>query len=130
MTLHTDEFRLHRSLKKVIRRFREEPDSEIKVDSNFSAVLDACSNTYRHGQSGTWILPEMKTAYLELHQKGYAHSVETWKDGKLDRWSLLRIGGARCFWRIHVCQSEHGCIQNSARSFGRNDLSLKVSEVD
>lgn len=89
MTLHTGEFRLHKSLKKVIRRFRETPDSEIKVDSNFSAVLDACSNTYRHGQSGTWILPEMKTAYLELHQKGYAHSVETWKDGNL-------IGGLYC----------------------------------
>lgn len=82
MTLHTDELRLHRSLRKAIRKFRETPGTEIRIDHDFHAVLDACSNS-RRGQTGTWILPEIKSAYSELHTQGHAHSVETWQDGIL-----------------------------------------------
>jgi leucyl/phenylalanyl-tRNA--protein transferase len=37
----------------------------------------------REGQRGTWITPEMQAAYTHLHGLGYAHSVETWFEGKL-----------------------------------------------
>lgn len=83
MTLHTREFRLHRSLRKVINKFRNTPGAEIRVDHDFAAILDACSDAKRMGQSGTWITTEMKEAYKELHRRGYAHSVETWQDGAL-----------------------------------------------
>ena len=83
MTLHTREFRLHRSLKKTIRQFRSTPDAEVRINADFSAVLEACSQSNRPGQTGTWIVPEMQAAYLELHRSGYAHSVETWQGGEL-----------------------------------------------
>lgn len=89
MTLQTREFRLHRSLKKAIRSFNETPSSEIRVDSAFERVIDACSRTPRAGQSGTWILPDMQLAYRRLHDAGYAHSVETWQNGEL-------VGGLYC----------------------------------
>jgi leucyl/phenylalanyl-tRNA--protein transferase len=89
MVLHVPEFRLHRSLKKSIRKFRERAGSEIRIDYDFQAVLDECSHSHRPGQSGTWIVPEMKAAYLALHRRGHAHSIETWQDGKL-------IGGLYC----------------------------------
>jgi leucyl/phenylalanyl-tRNA--protein transferase len=38
---------------------------------------------YRPGQGGTWISEEMKTAYINLHQLGYAHSAEAWQGGEL-----------------------------------------------
>ncbi|SFE32777.1 leucyl/phenylalanyl-tRNA--protein transferase [Paracidovorax wautersii] len=83
MVLHVAEFRLHRSLRKTLQRFRTTPVHEVCVDRDFSAVIHACALTPRDGQSGTWILPEMVRAYEALHEAGHAHSVETWMDGRL-----------------------------------------------
>jgi leucyl/phenylalanyl-tRNA--protein transferase len=78
MVLHTDEFRLSRSLGKSLRNRRY----EVRIDSAFEAVLDGCAGPRRH-QPGTWLVPEMRAAYTRLHQLGYAHSFETWLDGQL-----------------------------------------------
>jgi leucyl/phenylalanyl-tRNA---protein transferase len=89
MVLPVAEFKLHRSLRKTLSAFLQTPGCEVRIDSNFPAVIAACANTPRDGQAGTWILPEMQTAYIALHEAGFAHSVETWKNGEL-------IGGLYC----------------------------------
>lgn len=53
------------------------------MDNDFSRVIDLCAGISRNGDHGTWILPEMITAYTQLHQSGYAHSVEVWHKGML-----------------------------------------------
>lgn len=53
------------------------------MDTAFEEVIHACSAVERKGQEGTWITPEMEQAYIDLHHKGYAHSVETFHKGKL-----------------------------------------------
>jgi leucyl/phenylalanyl-tRNA---protein transferase len=83
MVLPVDQFRLSHSLRKTLRRFLRTPGCELRFDSNFDAVIDACAQTPRNGQAGTWIVPEMIEAYREWHRKGAAHSVETWIDGQL-----------------------------------------------
>jgi leucyl/phenylalanyl-tRNA--protein transferase len=83
MVLYTHAFRLHRSLKKTIRRLLSEKRLEIHFDTHFDRVIQACAHTPREGQHGTWILPAMTQAYLQLHRAGVAHSVETWIDGEL-----------------------------------------------
>lgn len=83
MTLHTREFRLHRSLRKTLQYFRLSNNCGIRFDHAFEAVIGACSQAARAGQSGTWIVPEMIKAYGELHRAGHAHSIETWIDGEL-----------------------------------------------
>ena len=83
MVLQVDAFRLHRSLRKVIERFRISPACEIRFDTAFDDVMAACAASPRPGQDGTWIGPEMRRAYGELHRAGYAHSVETWVAGEL-----------------------------------------------
>ena len=83
MTLQTSHFKLHRSLKKTLRRFVVEPGCSLRLDTAFERVIQACADTPREGQPGTWIVPEMIAAYSELHRAGHAHSVETWVDGKL-----------------------------------------------
>ena len=61
--------RVSRSLRRSIRRF------EIRVDTAFDEVLDACADPSRpHG----WISAEVRTAYRRLHEMGWAHSVEAW----------------------------------------------------
>ncbi len=68
-----------RSLRKVVRR----GEFELRFDTAFAAVIAACATTPRRGETGTWIVPEMIEAYTRLHEAGYAHSVETYKEGVL-----------------------------------------------
>jgi leucyl/phenylalanyl-tRNA--protein transferase len=83
MVLDVSHFKLHRSLKKTIQRFRSDPHCEIRFDSAFQTVIENCAHAERNGQGGTWIVPEMIAAYQALHLAGHAHSVETWVDGEL-----------------------------------------------
>jgi len=78
MVLFTDEFTMSRSL---VRRVRERR-YEIRIDTAFSEVMQGCAAP-RGGQRGTWITAAMIDAYAELHRRGYAHSVESWRDGEL-----------------------------------------------
>ena len=83
MVLRVADFRLHRSLRRTLQHFRADPRCEVRVDGDFRAVIRACAETPRAGQSGTWIVPPMVAAYEALHEAGLAHSVETWVDGRL-----------------------------------------------
>ena len=59
---------------------RSARDFEIRVDSAFEEVLDACADPRR--DSG-WIDADIRAAYLGLHELGWVHSVEAWRDGRL-----------------------------------------------
>lgn len=83
MVLPVSEFRLHRSLKKTLRRFLATPGCELRFDSAFEQVIAACAQTPRDGQHGTWIVPALQRAYTDWHRAGAVHSVETWVDGRL-----------------------------------------------
>ena len=89
MVLLTEQFKLHRSLRKTLVKFIANPNCEIKIDGNFGAVIRHCAQTSRKGQPGTWIVDEMIVAYEALHAAGFAHSVETWMNGEL-------VGGLYC----------------------------------
>lgn len=89
MVLQTKNFKLHRSLRKTLQRFITNPDCHIRMDSAFPQVIRHCAQTPREGQSGTWIVEEMIEAYIALHEAGFAHSIETWVNGRL-------VGGLYC----------------------------------
>ncbi len=74
--LPLDALRVSRSLRKATARF------EIRMDTAFGEVIGACADQRR--PSG-WISPAIRSAYLELHRLGWAHSVEAWSraDGAL-----------------------------------------------
>lgn len=78
MVLIPGELKISRSLGKRLHKH----DYEIRVDSAFSEVMRACAAP-RASQGGTWITRDMLHAYTQLHQRGLAHSVETWIDGEL-----------------------------------------------
>ncbi len=79
MVLFPAEFRISRSLRRRLR----EPHFRTTFDTAFPAVIGACAEIARAGQSGTWITREMQRAYCRLHELGFAHSVETWIDDTL-----------------------------------------------
>jgi leucyl/phenylalanyl-tRNA--protein transferase len=74
--LPLDGVTVSRSLRKACRRF------EIRVDSDFEAVIDGCADPSR---TGRWITPAVRAAYVALHRMGWVHSVEAWslEDGTL-----------------------------------------------
>jgi leucyl/phenylalanyl-tRNA--protein transferase len=55
---------------------------ELRLDTAFRRVLAGCAGP-RRDAGGTWLGADMRRAYAALHRAGYAHSVETWKDGEL-----------------------------------------------
>ncbi len=89
MVLQTQRFKLHRSLRKTLQHFLANTACEVRFDTAFADVINACASKPRDGQPGTWILPEMIAAYCALHAAGHAHSVETWVDDEL-------VGGLYC----------------------------------
>lgn len=77
--------RISGSLRKSLRRF------EIRVDTVFADVVAACADPSRDGR---WITAEIVGAYTRLHELGWAHSVEAWRDGELQGGLYgLAIGG-------------------------------------
>ena len=81
--LKTQDFKLHRSLRKSLKNFLLDARCEIKFDSSFRQVIENCAYKSRLGQPGTWIVADMIDAYCELHKAGHAHSIETWINGEL-----------------------------------------------
>jgi len=75
--LPLESFHVPKTLAQLLRNGR---GFEVKFNHDFRAVMQACSEART---DGTWINDKLITAYCELHQLGFAHSVETWWDGEL-----------------------------------------------
>ncbi len=145
MVLPVAEFKLSPSLRKTLRRFVRTPGCEVRIDSAFRRVIEACAGTPREGQDGTWIVPAMLEAYVAWHHRGRVHSFETWIDGELAG-GLYGVGLGRMFYgesmfahrtdasKIALCAlvcfaRRHGitlidCQQNTAHlaSFGAREI--------
>lgn len=79
LLLFPEEFKASKSLQRTVRQKK----FKVTGDIAFDQVIRHCAETPRKGQKGTWITEEMITAYNNLHKAGYAHSFETWQQGKL-----------------------------------------------
>lgn len=79
MILFPNNFKVSKSFQKVISGNK----FSVTFNQNFEQVISYCANIPRKRQAGTWITPEMQTAYLNLHRAGYAFSIEVWSHNKL-----------------------------------------------
>ncbi len=82
MVLFTDEFRVTRSLRKKLRAAARGDALRLTCDAAFERVMRACAAP-REGQDGTWITEAMVGAYVALHRRDLAHSIEVWRGGEL-----------------------------------------------
>ena len=83
MVLQTHDFRFRRSLQQSLKRWSMNPEFELCFDRDFAQVIRRCATSPRAGQKGTWIVPQMVTAYEDLHRLGLAHSCELRIRGEL-----------------------------------------------
>jgi leucyl/phenylalanyl-tRNA---protein transferase len=76
--LFPNEFRVSRSLQKTLRNrgYRS------RIDHDFRGVIEGCAAP-RAASAGTWITSDMQKAYADLHARGFAHSIETYRGAEL-----------------------------------------------
>jgi len=79
LVLYPDEIRISRSLQKTIKKGL----FNITMDQAFDQVINQCARVPRKIGESTWIVPDMIKAYGQLHESGYAHSVEAWQNDTL-----------------------------------------------
>ena len=79
LVLEPKKIRISKRLAREIRK----NTFKITMDQAFSEVITECADIRVEQDEGTWITNEMKSAYVRLHELGYAHSVECWQEGKL-----------------------------------------------
>jgi len=103
---------------KSMRKSFARNDFTFTSDQAFEQVIAECSRVPRKDQDGTWIVPDMIRAYSELHQAGFAHSIEVWQKNVLvgGLYGVLigkvfcgesmfsRISNASKAALIHLCQ--------------------------
>jgi leucyl/phenylalanyl-tRNA--protein transferase len=79
MVLRPADLRISRSLRKAIRK----RPYDLRLDTDFEAVIRACKDAPRPDQDGTWITEDMCRAYCDLHRLGLAHCAEAWDGDRL-----------------------------------------------
>jgi len=79
LVLFPSELKVPKSLDRVMKKGL----LRVTTDNAFGRVIQECAAVRRERGEGTWILPEMVDAYCRLHELGYAHSLEAWREGKL-----------------------------------------------
>ena len=93
MILDPKKFKLKKSLQKVIQKARY----EIRIDTAFREVISNCSGVKRKHEDETWITQSMIEAYVDLHNKGFAHSFESYFEGELVG-GLYGVSLGNCFF--------------------------------
>ncbi len=118
--LFPDELRVSKSM----RPYFNQKKFEVTIDTDFTAVIEACAQAYRAGQGGgTWITEGMKTGYIELHKRGFAHSIEVRKDGELVG-GLYGIAIGKCFYG----ESMFSHVSNASK-FGFITICRRLEEL-
>ena len=79
LVLYPDELKVSKSLTRTIKKetFR------VTVDDAFEQVIKECARVRQENMEGTWIVDDMVKAYCQLHESGFAHSVEAWEGNRL-----------------------------------------------
>lgn len=91
--LFPDQLKVSKSMQQLLKK----EAFTFTINKDFESVINNCKTVSRREQVGTWITPEVKQAYIQLHKAGYAHSAEAWLDGELVGGLYgIRLGNVFC----------------------------------
>jgi len=120
MVLFPSKLKVSKSMQKVIdkKQFR------LTKNSCFERVVNLCAKQKRKDQEGTWITPNMKSAYQELFVKGFARSYEVWEGDDL-------VGGLYGIDLGHIfCGESMFSLVSNASKFAFIELVRELEEKD
>jgi leucyl/phenylalanyl-tRNA--protein transferase len=93
LVLYPHEIRISKTLKRIIKKDM----FSVTMDLAFNEVINQCAQVRLQKNQGTWIVKEMIDAYCNLHESGFAHSVEVWLHGDLVG-GLYGVSLGMCFF--------------------------------
>jgi leucyl/phenylalanyl-tRNA--protein transferase len=125
MLLFPSEFHRSRSLAKRERH----GGFDLRFDSDFDAVVGACAAPRGSEGGGTWITVEMRAAYLEMHRRGLAHSVEIWRRDQLVG-GLYGVQLGACFFGESMFSRETDASKLALSALVRHCLAVGIALVD
>ncbi|MDY6967109.1 MAG: leucyl/phenylalanyl-tRNA--protein transferase [Spirochaetota bacterium] len=117
--LFPKEIIISKSMRKTLRK----NIFQITYNRCFKKVILGCKNAKRK-QTGTWITNEMAEAYIRLHNLGYAHSIEAWKDGELAG-GMYGVSLGKCFFG----ESMFTNVSNASKA-AIITLAMRMQELD
>lgn len=116
--LSITDMHIPRSLRKAVRKSLQDPSVEIRIDTAFEQVIAACGES-TPDRPETWINAAIERAFIEMHNKGHAHSIEFWYEGTLKGGLYgLKLGGAFCgesMFSRHTNASKIALVHLAAR---------------
>jgi len=116
-------FHASHSLQRTLRQGQ----FSVTFDQDFPAVIRACAATRIADGQGTWIVPAMIDAYCALHEAGFAHSAEAWKDGQLAG-GIYGVSLGRAFFGesmfTHITNGSKVAFATLAKKLAEWDFSL------
>ena len=127
--LFPGELKVSKSIKRLLKKNDSAHPAgwfEFTINKSFSQVIHNCKKTKRPGQDGTWITDEVEKAYCKLHELGYAHSAEVWRDGEL-------VGGLYGIklGKVFFGESMFSLVSNASRfAFIKYVLQLKEEGIE
>jgi len=93
LVLYPHEIKTSKTLKKIIKK----EVFKVTMDLAFNEVINQCAQVRLKKDQGTWIIEDMIEAYCQLHESGFAHSVEVWRQGELAG-GLYGVSLGKCFF--------------------------------
>lgn len=106
LVIYPDNF----TINKRLQRYYRNTNFTLTADKAFTQVIDNCATVREISGEETWILDEMKEAYTQLHQLGFAHSIECWNKDAL-------VGGLYgvALDRVFFGESMFSTVANSSK---------------
>jgi len=93
LVLYPHEIKISKTLKKIIKK----EVFKVTMDLAFNEVINQCAQIRMKKNQGTWIIEDIIEAYCQLHESGFAHSVEVWRQGELAG-GLYGVSLGKCFF--------------------------------
>lgn len=93
LVLYPREIKISKTLKKIIKKDM----FKVTMDLAFNEVINQCAQVRLQKNQGTWIIEDIIEAYCKLHESGFAHSVEVWRQGELAG-GLYGVSLGKCFF--------------------------------
>lgn len=117
--LFVNEFKCGRTIKRLI----DKNEFDFTINKAFREVIRHCKSVRRPGQEGTWITDEVERAFTKMHELGYAHSAELWKDGEL-------VGGlyGMRLGKVFFGESMFSLVPNASRYAFTKYIEVLVTE--
>jgi leucyl/phenylalanyl-tRNA--protein transferase len=125
MILKPEQMHVSQSLRRALKKSK----FRFTADTVFPEVIRGCAKIPRKKEHGTWITSAMEAAYIDLHEAGFAHSIEVWHGDELAG-GLYGVSLGACFFGESMFSREAGASKAALAVFAQQCLRWGITLID